>query len=181
MWTPEQKPGCYLFCHCEVLKTALFVSLFLNLSLQTFSFSLKEMYRPLLKMKTNISFSERSVFRGLRPLSVSHSSYSSLYLAFRSRIIVCLNRNMFAKLPQTRRTNSMCVACLNNYTSFCQRCKDKQWCSFSTWLSFCKSWIKTCFAHRNALCIYFAVCVALYLIYLIYFLIVFDLWTFYSF
>lgn len=42
---------------------------------------------------------------------------------------------MFAKLPQTRMTNSTCVACLNNYISFCQHCKDKQWCNFPTWRS----------------------------------------------
>lgn len=42
--------------------------------------------------------------------------FAILYFVF--RIIVCLNRNVFAKLLQTAMTKSMCVARLNNYMSF---------------------------------------------------------------
>lgn len=120
-------------------------------------------------MKTDIKFSERSILEDcnhwlLKKAFTVWCYYSFLfcYLVFCLRKIVCLKWNMFAKLPQTRMVNSMCVACLNNCMPFCQHCKDKQWRNVPTWRGsacknqgFCKSWLSVCFADRLMLWILF--------------------------
>lgn len=108
-------------------------------------------------MKTDIKFSERSILEDcnhwlLKKAFTVWCYYSFLfcYLVFCLRKIVCLKWNMFAKLPQTRMVNSMCVACLNNCMPFCQHCKDKQWRNVPTWRgSVCKIRV---FANHGSVC-----------------------------
>lgn len=80
--------------------------------------------------------------------------FAILYFVF--RIIVCLNRNVFAKLLQTAMTKSMCVARLNNYMSFfANAVKINRSAIFPTCLFFffCKSWLNMC--RQTGLCCVF--------------------------